>query len=104
MLVLVVRKLVPVQEIEEPAFRADAMDGSAVDTEVWSMKEVKWTRAKAGKTTRSLLRGRIFDCRSWKLSAIRGVASVARTSFCADMSASATMHAVYPAREDKDIL
>lgn len=64
MLVLVARKLVPTYEIDDPVFNASAMDGRLVEIAVWSRKDVKWTRDKAEKIRRSLLRVRIFDCRS----------------------------------------
>jgi hypothetical protein len=58
MLVLVIMKLAPTQEMDEPMCRPWAIAGSAVEMAVWSRKEVKWTRERAGLTIRSCWRGR----------------------------------------------
>ena len=61
MLVLFVKKLAPTHDIEDPVLRLEAMAGRVVEMAVWSRNEVNWTRANAGKTINSLLRGKTWD-------------------------------------------
>ena len=52
---LAIKKLAATHDMDGPKFRPDPMAGTAVETDVWSMYEIIWASAIAGKTIISFL-------------------------------------------------